>query len=137
MEKQEEIGVNDLKNMLMRLANKAFIESFDKGERKYGDRWKTTGWNGIKALSDSKWDMFLNLIDGKDNGEIEHHASDMVAWVTILSVRAVNDLRADDKRETEFFKADELMQFDSGMLNPLEADSVVKAVLAGKRVVIE
>ena len=96
-EEKEQIGVNELKNLLMDFAGKAFRESFDKGEIKYGDRWKTTGWTGIKGLADSKWDMFLNLLDGDDPTQIVHHASDIIGWVTILSVRALHDIRHEDK----------------------------------------
>lgn len=121
-----EIDVNELKNLLLQFVNTAFNESFDKGKEKYGDRWKTTGWTGIKGLADSKWDMFLNLLDTNGHQEIGHHASDMIAWITILAARAIWDIRHDEKRETVYFTWDEF-----------QLDEFSKARREGKRVVIE
>lgn len=130
-EETKEVEINDLKNLLVELTRKAFIESFDKGSRKYGDRWKTTSWTGIKGLADSKWDMFLNLIDNDDKSEIEHHASDMIAWITILSVRAMNDLRSDHARETVIIESRDFSEH-----NKLMTEIAIQ-MSTGKRVVIE
>ena len=125
MEK-EEVDINELKNLLLQFVNLTFNESFDKGKKKYGDRWKTTGWTGVKSLADSKWDMFVNLLDSGNHQEIAHHASDMIGWITILSGRAIWDIRHDEKRETVVFNADDL-----------QLDEFNQALQEGKRIVIE
>lgn len=136
MAKQVTIGVNELKNLLMEYTHKAFTESFDKGSRKYGDRWKTTGWNSVKALADSKWDMFVNILDAGSEEEIDHHASDMIAWITILAGRSVWGIKQEVKHITVVFSASDFVDIDEDYMHSKIHD-VIEALQAGKRVVIE
>ncbi len=140
MAKQITMGIEELKNLLRNYASTAIARSLNDGSEKYGDRWKTTGWSSIKALTDSKWDMFINLLDTGTGEEVDHHASDMIAWITILAGRSVWGIKQEDKRETVIINARGLDTSNVHIDGKIEGTGVAKlfdALLAGKRVVIE
>lgn len=134
----EPVGVNDLKNLMMKLVNQAFRDSFDKGKKKYGDRWKTTSWSGVTNLADSKWDMFLHLAKAGSVQEIEHHASDMMAWLTIIALRGIHEYTSDPKSVTlkweDFARCDEIQDdcFLDAIDLKIDAGYVVTAVIPKK-----